>query len=413
MRACITSLALPLALLSGCELDLERVRIFIPFDPGPIDDASPLCDVKVHIDFTDDGLFDLERTYHFAQNGTLRKLDEAVGDGFLSASELDEPLDVFAPPRETVFEYDNAVFDRIVAKTRLDPSGAGASRVAKAGFVDDHLRTSEVIGEDAEIGPATSFIGYDFVQATASWRRDEEEAWRNFEFENRYVTRSEDDSSSTSTYGESLTHTLELETSVGFLARTRTTSNGFETNVREFLVAATRDAGGLLNTVYVDGFDFSFSSTIEIERTDAAVDIVAFTDEGFTTASVQVEKSGRGHVHRVWEPGSFFACRTAVTDPLGTPLWLRNDASWCLPLVEEVRGVGGLVERVVMATRTVTFAIESTCDDVCTLREARPLDDGSMLALADALFYVSPIRVVLRAEQNAVVDDAPFCEVSR
>ena len=418
MRLCarlvLVAVLMPTSLIA-CEFDLERVRVFIPFDAGPLDDEAPLCDVKVRIDLTDDGEVDLERTYHFAQDGTLRRLEENLAEGVFSSSELDEPLDPFAPPRETLFAIDDTVAARVVAKSRLDPTGPGASHVAKAGFVDDRLRTLEITGEDFELGPANFGGGAEFIQATASWRSDTEAGWNHFEFENRYVTKGEDGVVRTSTYGEAITFSRDAGAPGVFSAnaRTQSTSDGFQTSVREFDVVGSRDADGIARTFTVTDLSTAvpYPITVDVERTPE-IDVLTRIEGGFVTASVHVEKSARGHAHRVWAPGSSFFCRTAVTDPLGTPLWLRIDASSCVPLVEEVRGASGFVERVVMTSRTVTFTVESTCDDVCTLREARALDDGSMLAIADAVVYVSPIRVMLRAEQNAVVDNAPSCEVS-
>jgi len=417
---CAPGKALPLvvaAMLAGC--DVDRVRVLFPFDAGPLDDATHLCTATVSIDLNDDGEADVRRVYQFAPDGRLRTFEEVLLErGPVLPPADDGPLialdDVnFESGVRTAFAFDDGWPDRLVAKSRLSSAAGTPSVVAKGGFVDDRLRTLELQGTTVSFGPRVVGIIANATRRRGVWRTDESGAWSVYDREDVLARSDGTGIADTSIIRESL-HLRETSdvTSVGEATRTFEQSGSTLSSLRYQVDLEFDDDGLPKHATFVDlQVGAPDSILLTVTRAHDHLTIDAAEQSGPGAWSVVVDRSARGHVHRVQRPGSLVTCRVVVTDPLGTPLWLRNHYLECAPLVAEERDATGRVTRVVTTARTVSFVTESTCDDLCTLHEAAPLDDGSVLALANRIAPVSPVPVVLDAFQRDVADPTPSCAV--
>lgn len=404
-------LALVVLALTGCEADLERVRVYFPFDAGALDETEILCAAIVEIDLNEDGIDDLTRTYTFAADGTLRTLIEEAGGANPFALQ-DDPPEIGAP-RETVFLVDPRAPHRVVSLTRLDVGG-GAAVSARAGFVDGRLRSARYGGRTTTLGPRVNTTWTSGTLAvTRGWATDETGAWRTFRAEERAT-----DSGSGSPVVAIREDTLELSGSdtslVGTLTRTTTVVDTTYVSGLYTVALVVDDDGVPASMTTMDQFNgTSQTATYEVNRAPDRVSIDVVYGDGVGARTGIAERGPRGHVYRVQRAGSLVVCRVAITDPLGFPLWLAADPNECAALLDEEIDEQGFARTVTTGVRRVAMSFTTTCDDACVLAPAPPIDDGSALALLDRWAMLSPAPVLFESGQDALVEHVPACEVAR
>lgn len=396
--------------LAGCEVDLERVRVYLPFDAGALDDAETLCTAVVDIDLNEDGIDDLVRTYTFAPDGTLRALVEEAG-GANPRDLQDDPPEI-GTPRETVFVVDAEAPHRVLSMTRLDAFG-GTTLSARAGFVEGHLRTSRTSGRTTTLGPRLdSTWASGVIAVSRTWTQDESGAWASF----RVLERATDSGTGTpivSTREEVLDVSITGNSIVGELARTSDNGGG-PYSTGQYVFALHLDQDGVpiwMNTSSVFG-GAGDSSIYEIARTPEGIVVDVVDGNGAGARTGVLERGPRGHVYRVQRAGSLVTCRVAITDPLGVPLWLAAVANECAPLVDEELDDEGFARSVTTGVRRVEMALTTTCDDVCVLAPAPPIDDASALGILERRTALSPSPIFFESRSRALTEHVPACEVA-
>jgi len=404
----LVALTLACALV-GCEVDLERVRVYLPFDAGALDDAETLCEAVVDIDLNEDGIDDLVRTYTFAPDGTLRTLVEEAG-GANPRDLQDDPPEIGAP-RETAFVVDADVPHRVLSMTRLDAFG-GAALSARAGFVEGRLRTSRTSGRTTTLGPRLdSTWTSGVIVVSRAWTQDETGAWATY----RALERAIDSGTGTpivSTREEVLDVFVDEDSIVGELTRTSDSGGGpFTTGQYVFALHLDNDGVPIwMNTSNAFG-GAGDSSIYDIARTAGGIEVDVIDGNGAGARTGVLERGPRGHVYRVQRAGSLVTCRVAITDPLGVPLWLAAVANECAPLLEEELDDDGFARSVTTGVRRVQMALTTTCDDVCVLAPAPPLDDASALGILERRTALSPSPAFFESQQRALTEHVPACEV--